>query len=141
MVPVRKYSAICSCDACVGLREQPQHHEERHHGGHEVGVGHLPGAAVMGRVALALLLDDDDVGAARSSAIQPSALQLPHGCSSSWLVGRSSEKMPAARNSIARSRARAAGRGQHAFLDAQHEARLRRVACISMLVAIGPTTP
>ena len=39
--------------------EQPQEQEERHHRRHEVGIGHLPGAAVMAVPAFLALLDDD----------------------------------------------------------------------------------
>ncbi len=39
--------------------QQPEHDEQRHHGGDEVRVGHFPRAAVMAAVA-ALFLDDDD---------------------------------------------------------------------------------
>ena len=41
--------------------DDPQHEEERHHRGHEIGEGDLPGAAVMAVAAHHLLLDDDDV--------------------------------------------------------------------------------
>jgi len=43
----------------VGNPEQPQEQEEGHHGGHEVGIGHLPGAAVVAPAALDHLLDDN----------------------------------------------------------------------------------
>ena len=39
--------------------QQPEHDEQRHHGGHEIGVGHFPRAAMMAAVA-AFFLDDDD---------------------------------------------------------------------------------
>src|SRR5580704_16223095 len=39
--------------------EKPEHDEERHHRRHEVGVGDLPGAAVMSAVS-AFFFDDDD---------------------------------------------------------------------------------
>jgi len=39
--------------------EQPEHDEQGHHGGNEIGVGDLPGAAVMASVA-AFFLEDDD---------------------------------------------------------------------------------
>ena len=38
--------------------QQPQHDEQRHHGGDEIRVGHLPGAAVVAAMRH-LLLDDD----------------------------------------------------------------------------------
>ncbi|MCW0462798.1 hypothetical protein NB717_003866 [Xanthomonas sacchari] len=44
-----------------GGRHQPQHQEERHHRGHEVGIGHLPRAAVVA-AALDLLDPADDDG-------------------------------------------------------------------------------
>jgi hypothetical protein len=43
----------------VGIGDQPQQHEERHHRGHEVGVRDLPGAAVVTAGDLLDLLDDD----------------------------------------------------------------------------------
>ncbi len=42
--------------------EQPQQQEERHHRGHEVGIGHLPGAAVVAVAVSAFLFADDDGG-------------------------------------------------------------------------------
>jgi hypothetical protein len=55
-VPVgsRKYPPTASWIFLAGV-EQPQHYEQGHHGGDEVGVGYFPGAAVAD-----LLLDDDD---------------------------------------------------------------------------------
>src|SRR4030095_15018210 len=43
----------------VVLAHDPEHDEERPHRGDEVGVGDLPGAAMMA-AAVALLLDDPD---------------------------------------------------------------------------------
>jgi hypothetical protein len=42
----------------VDRGQQPHQQEEGHHGRHEVGVGDLPGAAVVAVAALLDLLDD-----------------------------------------------------------------------------------
>ena len=42
--------------------QQPHQQEERHHGGDEIGVGDLPGAAVMAAVPAFFLNDDDGPG-------------------------------------------------------------------------------
>src|SRR6185369_12252183 len=87
----------------IGLREQPHHHEERHHRRHEVGVGHLPSAAVVSGVAFALLLDDDDASTttAGSRAGHYLPLSSANAFSSSGVVGRSSEKILRRANSMA----------------------------------------
>jgi hypothetical protein len=41
--------------------EDPHHHEEGHHGRHEIGVGHFPSAPMVPGVAVCLFHDDDDV--------------------------------------------------------------------------------
>jgi hypothetical protein len=56
-MPVRKYCAI-SLRVCWSVADQqPHHHEQRHHRRDEVGVRHLPRAAVVA-VATGDLLDD-----------------------------------------------------------------------------------
>ncbi len=44
----------------VGSADDPQHKEEGHHRGHEIGEGDLPGAAVMLALMRAAAPDDDD---------------------------------------------------------------------------------
>ena len=44
----------------VGSANDPQHEEEGHHRGHEIGEGDLPGAAVMLALVRAAAPDDDD---------------------------------------------------------------------------------
>src|ERR1017187_8081266 len=39
---------------------QPQHDKQRHHGGDEIGVGHLPCATVAARMTRLFPLDDED---------------------------------------------------------------------------------
>jgi hypothetical protein len=39
--------------------DEPHEKEEGHHGRHEVGIGDLPGAAMVGMAGLLDLLDDD----------------------------------------------------------------------------------
>ena len=74
------------------------HQEEREHGGHEVGEGHLPGAAVV-RAAVALLLHDDDdrdlAVLVHFAAVRPRlwALRLLQAVSISANVGRTSAKI------------------------------------------------
>ncbi len=60
----------------IGLRDEPEHHEEGHHGGDEVGVSYLPRGAVSTGV-LRLLLDDDDVGAAGQILTSSSRWRAP----------------------------------------------------------------
>ena len=48
----------------VGRAEQPQQQEERHHRGHEIGIGDLPRAAMMAAMPLDIDLLDDDLAAA-----------------------------------------------------------------------------
>ena len=61
----------------VGGVDQPHHQEEAHHGGHEIGKGDLPDAAVMGLVMVAMRVPDDDdlvrvlVGVDRAHASTP----------------------------------------------------------------------
>src|ERR1039458_9472984 len=55
--------------------EQPQHDEERHHGGDEVGVSDLPCAAVVAAMAL-LLLDNDDGGRQVRHSDNPSLVRV-----------------------------------------------------------------
>jgi hypothetical protein len=43
----------------AGAADQPQQEEERHHRGHEVGIGHLPGAAMVAAAGHDDALDDD----------------------------------------------------------------------------------
>ena len=43
--------------------EQPEHDEERHHGGDEICIGNLPGAAVVSTMTRFLLDNDDGAGA------------------------------------------------------------------------------
>jgi hypothetical protein len=47
--------------------QQPENNEQRHHGGDEVRVGHLPGAAMMAAVATFFLEDHDGPGAIHNS--------------------------------------------------------------------------
>ena len=44
----------------VGGADQPHHEEEAHHGGHEVGKGDFPDAAVMRLIMVAMRMPDDD---------------------------------------------------------------------------------
>ena len=46
-------------DRFRGGTDQPEHEEECHHGGNEIGVSDLPGATVMSAVS-AFFLEDDD---------------------------------------------------------------------------------
>ncbi len=48
----------CLLDRLAGVHE-PENDKQRHHRRNKIGVGNLPGAAVMAAVA-AFLLDDDD---------------------------------------------------------------------------------
>ncbi len=71
--------------------QQPKNDEERHHGRYEVGVGYLPGAAMLVVMVVSLLVDDDDWrGAffrtqAAASAGAPAGFR--HALSISWNVG------------------------------------------------------
>ena len=67
--------------------DDPHHHEERHHGRHEVGIRDLPGTAVMTGVALRFLLDDDDGPIAALLCHAYAAFRV--SASSSANVGRS----------------------------------------------------
>src|SRR5690606_17361030 len=64
----------------------PQHHEQRHHGQGEVGEGHLPGAAVSLFMALLAAPSNDDVALA---ALVP-VLHAASLSSSYWLTQTSS---------------------------------------------------
>jgi hypothetical protein len=55
----------------LAAAQEPQHDEQRHHGGDKVGIGNLPRAAVMAAMA-AFFLDDDD-GRGRHDAAYPAA--------------------------------------------------------------------
>ncbi len=121
--PVRKYCRQLLSHRLVGLRQEPEHDEERHHGRHEVGVRDLPGAAVMAAVATLHLLDDDD----RFVALHADFLSSAKAFSSSSMEGRSSEKIARRPNSIESAGGRAARGGEHGFLDAAEEAPLGRV--------------
>src|SRR3546814_17839641 len=94
-------SDVCSSDLfgdafllfLGGRAQQPEQQEERHHRGHEVGVGHLPGAAVMAGGAYLLdLLDDDDGGVvvARCCHGDESALCRRRQCADRVQIGRAS---------------------------------------------------
>ena len=52
------------CERRLGLRiggvDQPHDEKERHHRRHEVGIGNLPGAAMVAIMPAAMALDDDD---------------------------------------------------------------------------------
>src|SRR5207249_4352762 len=86
----------------VGLRQQPEHDEERHHRGHEVRVGDLPRAAVVRGVALLLPADDDARLRVLGGGHQPAAaFTARQAASVSSLDGRSSEKMALRANSTA----------------------------------------
>ena len=54
-------AADCNLKLLAAVHE-PQHDEERHHGGDEIGIGYLPRATVMAAVAAFFLDDDDGVG-------------------------------------------------------------------------------
>src|SRR5208282_2808166 len=79
----------------AGVR-QPQHDKQCHHGRDEVGIGDLPGAAVMTAMA-AFFLDDDD-GWCRHEGVYPAAAASAAGAgtslaprqasSTSWNEGR-----------------------------------------------------
>ena len=43
----------------LAATEQPEHDEQRHHGGDEIGIGDLPRAAMMAAVATFFLEDDN----------------------------------------------------------------------------------
>jgi hypothetical protein len=56
-------SPRCLALLFVRRAEQPEQQKKGHHRRHEVGIGNLPGAAVMTAMALGDdLLDDDDLG-------------------------------------------------------------------------------
>ena len=64
--------------------QQPQHDEQRHHGGHEIRIGDFPRAAMMAAVA-AFFLDDDDRGFGGHEALstllsKPRRLSAGAGC-------------------------------------------------------------
>src|SRR5690606_6352520 len=67
--------------------QNPQQQKERHHGGHEVRKGYLPGATVCSMAAAFLLADDND---RLSAFFHPGGLYfLARYCSSSSLkLGR-----------------------------------------------------
>src|SRR5579864_9663040 len=57
---VHKVSADHLLRVLAGV-EQPENDEQGHHGGYEIGIGHLPCAAMVRSVARFLLDDDDGV--------------------------------------------------------------------------------
>ena len=72
--------------------QQPKNDEERHHGRYEVGIGHLPGPAMLVVMVVGLLANDDDrlnalfcTQAAASDAGAPAGFR--HALSISWNVG------------------------------------------------------
>src|SRR5262245_18074262 len=93
----------------VRLGEEPEDDEDRHHGGHEVGVGDLPRPAVVGGAHRPLLPDDDaglvhlhrlpHLEAHHRQAV--ALLSARHASSVSAEVGRSSGKIALGANSTA----------------------------------------
>src|SRR5438552_14320269 len=59
---IAKISGDGFSDRLAGV-EQPEHDEERHHGGDEICIGNLPGAAVVSTMTRFLLDNDDGAGA------------------------------------------------------------------------------
>src|SRR5206468_3712386 len=79
----------------------PEDHEQRHHRRDEVGVGDLPGAAVVGGVAgLFDSPDDDRLGVVRHQP-EPACFTARQASSVSSADGRSSEKTALRANSTA----------------------------------------
>src|SRR5206468_9403103 len=125
----------------VGLREQPEHDEQRHHRGHEVRVGDLPRAAVVGGVALLLPADDDARLRVLGGGHQPAAaLTARQAASVSSLDGRSSEKIALRANSMATM-------GAAPLSEATTPSLMQRrylpldTSCSSALVAMGWRSP
>src|SRR5213593_3922644 len=136
----------------TGLRgiEQPEHDEECHHGGDEICIGNLPGAAVVSTMTRFLLDNDDGAGAvlhtysyagAASAAGAVDSLPPPrHAFSNSWKVGRTCPGM-------ARRATSTAMMGAVPFRKEKIKTRRTcRKACSSsaafaMFEASGPTKP
>src|SRR5690606_6398747 len=59
-----------------GHADEPEQEKEGHHGCHEVGIGYLPGAAVVGMRGLLDLLDDDRPVAVVSHIVLASGRRL-----------------------------------------------------------------
>src|SRR5438128_4940730 len=128
--------------------EQPEHDEERHHGGDEICIGNLPGAAVVSTMTRFLLDNDDWAGAilipyagAASAAGAADSLPPPRQAfSNSWKVGRTCPGM-------ARRATSTAMMGAVPFRKEKIKTRKTwRKACSSsaafaMFEASGPTKP
>src|SRR4051812_48086828 len=123
----------------LALADQPHHQEERHHRRHEVGVGHLPGAAVMavGR-RLPALDDDRRTDRAHAASACASAAGARQYCSVSENDGRSSAGMERRANStaIAGASPLLSARTPHLIVARYWPSKSTRC---SSDVAIGPT--
>ena len=88
----------------LALPDDPHDEEEGHHRGDEVGVGHLPGAAVVA-VPVALLLLDDDDRSVLHGALRHAACAWPSAAPRPWCPCRT------ARSRRSSDALRAAARG------------------------------
>src|SRR5207302_8966936 len=124
----------------VGLGQQPEHDEEGHHRGHEVRVGHLPRAAVVGGVAFLLPADYDARLRVLGGHQAAAALTARQAASVSSLDGRSSEKIALRANAMATI-------GAAPLSEATTPSLMQRrylpldTSCSSALVAIGWRSP
>src|SRR5262249_27973872 len=71
--------------------KQPQQKEERHHGRHEVGIGHFPGAAMVAAMAAALFFADDDNR--RLGVVSGHVVPQPVGAASAEVASSTSRKV------------------------------------------------
>src|SRR5437870_3827373 len=74
--------------------EQPEHDKERHHGGDEICIGNLPGAAVVSTMTRFLLDNDDWAGAVLHTDSQASAASRPWAARNSSICSTRTYRMP-----------------------------------------------
>ena len=130
--------------------EQPEHDEQGHHGGDEIGVGHFPRTAVMAAVASFFLDDDDGAGSVHGVSGLAGLLRPRCGRGGCLRLGKLFEFLEGgadvAGNGAARHFHGHDGRGalqKRDLQDAQHvedRRALPRLA-LAMLAAMGPTSP